>query len=203
MAHVKHATTDHPVQPAIARRWSPYGFGEGAVSGDDLASLFEAARWAPSSYNEQPWVYLVARREDAEDFERAVSCLVEGNRAWASRAAVLVLAVVRTTYARNGKPNRVALHDLGLASANLSVEATARNLSVHQMGGILPDRIRELYALPADVEPATALAIGVPDDADALPEPWRERDGRPRSRKPLAEFVFAGAWGKPADLADR
>jgi len=202
MPNAKQARTDHPVQPILVRRWSPYGFGKAGVSGEDLASLFEAARWAPSSYNEQPWVYFVARREDREEFERVLSCLTEGNRRWAANAAVLVLAAVRTTLSRNGKPNRVALHDLGLASANLTLEATARGLAVHQMGGILPARIRELYRLPEEVEPATALAIGAAAGPGEDNEAWRERDTMPRTRRPLDEFVFERAWGRPAPLGD-
>lgn len=198
--HPKRADVDHPVLDAIAERWSPYGFAKEPVSDEDLRSILEAARWAPSSFNEQPWRYFVARREDPEDFERALSCLTEGNRAWASNASVLLLAVVTTTYARNGKANGVALHDLGLASAMLTVEATALGLAAHQMGGILPDRIRELYALPDDVKPVTAIAIGVPAEPETLPEKWRERDTRPRTRRPLAETAFGRRWGEPADV---
>src|SRR5262245_29146922 len=124
------ATTDHPVHELIAARWSPYAFSDRPVARADLLSLFEAARWAASSYNEQPWSYLVATREDPEEFARALSCLVEGNQAWAKAAPVLALACTSLKFARDGRPNAAAIHDLGLASANLVLEATARGLAV-------------------------------------------------------------------------
>jgi nitroreductase len=196
----KKATPDHPVHELVAARWSPYGFQDHPVSDADLRSLFEAARWAPSSYNEQPWSYIVAKKDDPEEFQRLLSCLVEGNQAWAKAAPVLALGVVRLKFVRNDKPNRAAVHDLGLAAGNLLVEATARGLSVHQMIGILPDRARELYAIPEGSEAWTALAIGYRADPAGLPEPLRQRDEAPRARKPLAAFVFGGAWGRPSSI---
>lgn len=193
----RRARTDHPVHELIARRFSPCGFQERQVPADDLRSLFEAARWAPSSYNEQPWSYIVATRDDPARFADLLSCLVEANQAWAARAPVLVICVARNDLARLGRPNTMALHDVGLASATLTFEATARGLAVHQMAGILPDRARELYSLPENVAAVTALAIGFAADPSALPEALRERDTAPRTRKRLEEFVFGGAWGKP------
>jgi nitroreductase len=195
---VKDAKTDHPIHPLLAERWSPYAFADRPVAESDLRSLFEAARWAPSSYNEQPWSYLVARRETPDQFERLLSCLVEGNRVWAQRAPVVALGVVRLALARNGEPNRAARHDLGLASANLSAEATSRGLRVHQMIGILPERARELYGIPAGHEALTGLAIGYEAPAEVLPERLRERDLGARQRRALREFVFAGSWGTAA-----
>src|SRR5689334_19809323 len=120
------AATDHPVHELIAARWSPYAFADRAVASDDLLALFEAARWAPSSYNEQPWSYLVATRDEPEEFARLLSCLVEGNQAWARAAPVLALGCTSLQFTRNGQPNAAAVHDLGLASAMLVLEATAR-----------------------------------------------------------------------------
>src|SRR5437867_1118937 len=191
----KKALTDYPIQEFLAQRWSPYGFADRPVAQADLCSLFEAARWAPSSYNEQPWTYLVATKEDPEEFGRLLSCLVEGNQAWAKAAPVLALGCTSLNFARTGQPNAAAVHDLGLAAANLCLEATARALSVHQMIGILPDRARELFRIPEGVRPVTGLAIGYAADPDTLPEKFRERDLTPRRRKALAEFVFGGAWG--------
>src|ERR1700682_1270889 len=136
----KRAATDYPVQDLIATRWSPYAFADRPVSKDDLHSLFEAARWAPSSYNEKPWSSLAAGRDQPEEFERLLSCLVEANQAWAKLAPVLALGCTSLNFTRNCQPNAAAVHDLGLASANLVLEATARGLAVHQMIGILPDR---------------------------------------------------------------
>ncbi len=182
----------------IARRWSPYGFDGRPVAPEDVCSLFEAARWAASSFNEQPWRYIVALREEAGEFGRLLSCLLEGNRAWASAAPVLALGVVRRHFERNDAPNAVALHDLGLASGNLSLEATARGLSVHQMRGIFPDRARELYRVPPGFEVVTGLAIGYAAPPASLEGPLRDRDLAPRARRPLGEFVFSGEWGQAA-----
>jgi len=201
MSDLKQAALDHPIHELIARRWSPYAFADRPVPVEDLRSLFEAARWAASSYNEQPWRYIVATKENPGEFERLLSCLVEGNQPWAKGAPVLALGCAALKFAANDKPNAVALHDLGQASAALSVEATARGLFVHQMAGILPDRARELYQIPADVQPLTGVAIGYLGSPDALPEAYRKRDLSPRQRKPLVEFVFAGQWGAAADLA--
>jgi len=197
---VKQATPDHPVQDLIAQRWSPYGFADRRVSEADLRSIFEAARWAPSSYNEQPWRYVVATKEKSAEFARLLSCLVEANQAWAQAAPVLALGCTSLNFTRNNKPNAAAVHDLGLASASLSLEATARGLFVHQMIGILPEKARELYRIPADVQPLTALAIGYAADPDSLPETLRARDVAARTRRPLAEFLFSGQWGSAASL---
>ena len=195
------AATDHPVHDLLARRWSPYAFADRPVAKEDLLSLFEAARWAPSSYNEQPWSYLVATREDPEEFGRLLSCLVEGNQSWAKAAPVLALGCTTLNFVLNGQPNAAAVHDLGLASASLVLEATARGLAVHQMIGILPDRARELYQVPEGVRPLTGLAIGYAGDPAALPEPLRPRDAARRPRKPLADFLFGGRWGTTAPVA--
>lgn len=196
----KQAKPDHPIHELIARRWSPYAFAERPVSDDDLRSLFEAARWAASSYNEQPWSYIVATRANPEEFERLLSCLVEGNQPWAKAAPVLALGCTSLRFARNDKPNAAAIHDLGLASAALTFEATARGLFVHQMIGILPDKAREVYDIPEGVEPKTALAIGYLADPSSLPEPYRGRDLAARERKGLSDFVFGGTWGTASPL---
>ena len=196
----KQASPDHPIQDLLARRWSPYGFADRPVPAADLRALFEAARWAASSYNEQPWSYLVATRDDTEGFARLLSCLVEGNRAWAEAAPVLALGCTSLLFKKNGKPNAAAVHDLGLAAGNLCAEATARGLFVHQMIGILPDKAREVYRIPEGVQPVTGLAVGYPADPDTLPEKLKERDLAPRTRRPLAEFVFGREWGTPSNL---
>jgi len=196
----KQSTPDHPIHDLIARRWSPYAFADRPVSDDDLLSLFEAARWAASSYNEQPWSYIVATRENPEEFERLLSCLVEGNQPWAKAAPVLALGCTALRFARNDKLNAAAVHDLGLASATLTLEATARGLFVHQMIGILPDKAREVYNIPESVQPTTGLAIGYLADPGSLPEPYKGRDLAPRERKDLRQFVFGGTWGAASPL---
>jgi len=196
----KQADTDYPVHQLIADRWSPYGFSDSVPPKSDLVSLFEAARWAASSYNEQPWSYIVATRDNADEFGRLLGCLVEGNQTWAGNAPVLALSVASLTFTRNGKPNAAAIHDLGLAAGNLCLEATARGLAVHQMIGILPEVARETYQIPDDHQPLTGLAIGYAANPDTLRDALRKRDESPRERKPLAEFVFAGKWGATTDL---
>jgi nitroreductase len=198
--NIKKATTDHPIIRILSDRWSPYGFADRPVAEADRLSLFEAARWAASSYNEQPWNYLVATQENPREFARLLACLVEANQAWAETAPVLVLSVVSLRFAKNNQDNRAAVHDLGLAAGNLSVEATARGLSVHQMIGILPDKAREAYQIPEHYEAWTAMAIGYKADPATMPATLKERDLTPRQRKPLNEFVFSGLWGKPAPL---
>jgi nitroreductase len=198
--NIKKAATDYPISHLLADRWSPYAFEDRLVAEEDLLSLFEAARWAASSYNEQPWNYLIATKEDAPEFLRLLSCLVEGNQSWAKNAPVLILGVVSLQFAKNKKDNRAAVHDLGLAAGNLSAEATSRGLSVHQMIGILPDKARELYQIPEHFEAWTAMAIGYKTDPATLPEAMKERDLTPRTRKSLKEFVFAGQWKKPSPL---
>lgn len=194
MNEAKRAHPHHPIHELIATRWSPYGFDSRPVAEGDLLSLFEAARWAASSYNEQPWRFIVAREEEPAEFDRLLTCLVEGNQAWARHAPVLALAVVSLRFSRNGKPNRAAHHDIGTATCSLQLEATARGLSVHPMIGIQPERARTEYAIPEGYEAYTALAIGYAAPLDAVDESLRRRDAAPRARKPLSEFVFTGAW---------
>lgn len=197
----KKASTDHPIHELLAKRWSPYAFDDRPVAEADLRSLFEAARWAPSSYNEQPWRYIVATKDDPEEFQRLHSCLTEGNQVWAKAAPVLALGVVSLRFARNAKDNRAAVHDLGLAAGNLLVEATARGLFVHQMIGIRPERAREIYQIPEGFEAWTGLAIGYRGDPQSLPDELRQREQAPRRRKPLREFVFSKKWENPSPLA--
>ncbi|HEX3725271.1 MAG TPA: nitroreductase family protein [Pirellulales bacterium] len=198
----KRAQTAFAVHELIAARYSPYGFSDQPVSKADLCSLFEAARWAPSSYNEQPWSYIVATKDEPESFQQLLGCLVEGNQAWAKSAPVLALGCTTLNFVRNNNPNAAAQHDLGLASGNICLEATARGLTVHQMIGIQPDKAREVYRIPPGVLPLTGLAIGYAADANLVPSPFRERDLAVRKRKSSAEFVFGGEWGTPAKLVE-
>jgi nitroreductase len=197
----KPAPSDFPVHQLIRDRWSPRAFSDKAIPQDVLRSLFEAARWAPSSSNQQPWAYIVATKDDKENFDKMLGVLVEFNAGWAKNAAALAIAVAELTFTQNNTPNRNAQYDTGAASALLSVEATARGLAVHQMAGFDPEKARQTFGIPAGWEPIAALAIGYPGDPDSLPAKLKDRELAPRTRKPLSEFVMAGHWGHPAAFA--
>jgi len=194
------ATTSFPIEPLLARRSSPRAFAAVPVARALLGSLFEAARWAPSCFNEQPWRFVFAVREDAEAFARLGSCLAESNARWATAAPVLMLSVAKANFARNDRPNRHALHDVGLAMENLVLQAEALGLAVHQMAGFDLARARDLLAVPPGFEPVAMAAIGYRGDADQLPEPLRQRELAPRERQPLSELVFEGRFGQVAEL---
>jgi nitroreductase len=194
----KRAPTDFPVHDFIAERWSPRAFSDKPVAPDVLQSLFEAARWAPSSSNEQPWAYMAATKDDAENFAKLVSALLPSNVTWAQHAPVLALAVAELAFAKSGTPNRNAQYDVGAASAWLTVEATSRGLFVHQMGGYDHDKARQVFQIPAGWEPIAAMAIGYPGDPDSLPQPLRDREVAPRTRKPISQFVMSGSWQNKA-----
>ncbi|MBM4117213.1 nitroreductase [bacterium] len=183
---------------AIRRRWSPRAWTAEPLPAGAIAALFEAARWAPSSFNEQPWRWLVAGREDPNAFALLLSCLGEWNQRWARRAGALALAVTREQFSRNEKSNHHAWYDLGQACALMAVQAAALGLQTHQMGGIDPERARQVYGVPAGYQVVTGIAIGRPGDPAALDdEGMRESELAPRRRRPLAESVFAGRWGEP------
>jgi nitroreductase len=192
----KLAVTTFPIHDLIRRRWSPRAFADRPVEPGRLGSLLEAARWAASSYNEQPWAFIVATREQTVEHNRLLECLVEFNRGWANAAPVLLLAVAHLNLAKSGQPNTHAVHDVGQALANLALQAVADGLMVHQMAGILPDKAQAKFAIPDGWKAVTGAAIGYPGSVDSLPEGLRERELSARQRKPLDEFVFAGQWGQ-------
>jgi nitroreductase len=194
------APVEYPVQELIKNRWSPRAFSDKPVSPEVLQSLFEAARWAPSSNNEQPWAYIVATKDDTENFEKSLGTLIEFNANWAKKAPVLVIAVAELAFAKNNAANRNAQYDVGAASLQLALEATARGLVVHQMAGFDPETAKEAYNIPQGWEPIAAMAIGYPGDASSLPEPYQTREKAPRTRKRIREFVMSGQWGHTAEF---
>ena len=193
----KRASADHPIFDLLTRRWSTRAFSDRSVDRETLASLFEAARWAPSSGNGQPWSYLVATNDNAAEHERMASVLTPGN-VWARKAPVLALSVA--TLHRADKPNRTAHHDLGLANENLVIQAVSMGLAVHMMAGFHIEMAREMFEIPANHDPLAMLAIGYPGDPASLPEDLRVKDLAPRQRKPIREFVFGGKFGQPVGL---
>ena len=194
----KPAAPDHPIHELLVRRWSPRAFSDHLIEPDKIHSLLEAARWSASSFNEQPWSFLIATRDDEALFSKAVSCLFEANQSWAQTAPLLILTTSKKSFSHNNKPNRVYLHDLGLAIGSLSLQATAMGLALHQMAGVDVEKIRQLYDVPPDHDPITAIAVGYPGDPQQLPPKIREIEQSPRTRKSLSEFVFSGQFDTPA-----
>ncbi len=191
----KPADTQFPIHDLLRRRWSPRAFSLQPVEQEKIQRLLEAARWAASCFNEQPWVFIIAKADQPAEHEKLLSCLVEGNRIWAKRAPLLMITLAKLNFSHNDQPNHHASHDVGLAVGNLLVQATAMNLVVHQMAGILSEVIRKEYTVDSGYDPVTALAIGYQGDLQSLPDILREREQEERSRKPLQEFVFSETWG--------
>jgi len=197
----KPADTLHPIHELLSRRWSPRAFSDRPVAPDVFKSLWEAARWAPSCFNEQPWSFLAATQHDPQEFNRMVACLVEGNQVWAKQAPVLIITVAKKQFDHNHKANPHAWHDVGQAVMSLTVQATALGLVLHQMAGIVPDKIRETYGIPDRYEPVAGIALGYPGNPDSLPDPLKKKELGPRSRHAAREFVFSGRWGQASKLA--
>src|SRR5579862_4695541 len=174
MSHI--ASTNHPVLDVITKRWSPYVFSERPVPAEDLRSLFEAARWAASSYNAQPWSFIVGTKDDPTNYQRVLDCFVEFNQGWAKSAPVLALSVAQMKFGHNDQPNSHAFHDVGQAAATLQLQAEELGLSVHQMAGILPDKAREIFKIPEGHNVVAGFAIGYPGDPAHLPEGLREKE---------------------------
>jgi nitroreductase len=196
----KIAQTTAAVMPSVANRWSPRAFAPTAVKKADLKSLLEAARWAASAYNEQPWRYIVATRDNAAEFDKLLGVLVEANQAWAKNAQVLMLSLAKKTYTYNGSPNRHAWHDVGMADAQLSLQASSLGLATHWMAGFSAQKAVEAYNIPDDFEPVAAVAIGYEGDPETLPEAARKAELAPRERKPHEALFFTGSFGQPTNL---
>ena len=199
----KLPTTQAALHELIRQRWSPVGFDrERPIKRSALMSILEAARWAASSSNLQPWRFIVARRQDKGEFAKLLSVLREGNIAWAQHATVLMVACSRK-FRKEDIPNRHAGHDLGLAVGQMVLQALSQGIYVHQMGGFFPDKAREVYAIPDDFEPYTCLAFGYRGtELGHLAEAQQARDAAARERQPLAEMVFSGGWAQVADFLD-
>jgi nitroreductase len=195
----KPAETSVPIHDLIRHRWSPRAFDPRPVEPEKLRTVFEAARWAPSSYNAQPWYFIVGTKDDPENYNRVLDTFVEFNQGWAKQAPVLALSVAKLTF-DDGKPNRHAFHDVGQAAASLTIQAEALGLSVHQMAGIDPEKARKLFHIPADYEAVAGMALGYAGDPSSLGDEMRKRELAPRQRKPLDSFVFTGEWGKVSPL---
>lgn len=193
---VKHGTTDVPVEEIFLRRWSPRAFAEQAVSDRDLKVIFSAGGWAASCFNEQPWRFLVGRKGDSS-WTRIREALVASNQAWASSAPVLYASFAKRTFTLNNQPNRVAQHDVGAASAQMALQATALGLYVHGMVGFDPEKLKSAFNVPDDFEPVACWALGYLGDPDSLSDRLKQREFEPRQRKALNDWVFS-EWGHAA-----
>lgn len=187
---MKEAITKYPVHELIRKRWSARAFSKKSIDDHTLFTLFEAAHWAASSNNEQPWRYIYAKREDKETFAKIVDCLMAGNQPWAKNAAVLILCLIKNTAGAENRPNPIALHDAGLANATLLLQAISENIYGHMMGGYDKVKTREKFNIPIGYDTVLVMALGYLDSPETLEEPFKTREVTPRSRKELSEIVF-------------
>lgn len=183
----KIANTQYDINSLIKGRWSARAFSDKNISDDLLNQFIEAASWAASSMNEQPWLYYAAHR-GTPAFELLVEVLMSGNQTWAKDAAVLLLSLARKTFT-NGNPNRHYMHDVGAANQNLMLEATANGVLGHLMGGFDVVKTKEVFGLTDDLDPVVVIALGYPGNAEQLPAPFNEREVAPRLRKALGEIL--------------
>lgn len=192
----KPAKTQVKIHDIIMTRWSPKAFDPSQpVARDDLLAMLEAARWAPSSYNDQPWRFIVCDKNTNERaWENALATLVDKNRRWAKNAPLLILSVAMDNFVHNGQPNRCAIYDTGAASMSLCLQATALGLVVHQMGGFDAKLARTCFQLPDDCKPMAMMAIGHQAELGILDEEFQESEAAERVRQPLSERFFAGHW---------
>ncbi len=187
------------VLPVFHERWSPRSFSDREVSRESLGKIFEAARWAASSYNEQPWRFLVGRR-GSETYDKIFASMGEFNQKWAGTAPVLLLGAASPKFSHNGTPNRFAFYDLGAAASYMTLQAASLGLATHQMAGFDQEKARELLGIPADYLIGSVIALGYQDEPEKLGDKQLiGQETSPRQRKPLVEFVLE-AWGKPMDL---
>jgi len=181
------------LQELISDRRSTVAFSDKIVSEDDIKLLFEAARWAPSSYNAQPWRFVVARKGLDSLYDDFYALLMEGNKSWAGSSPILVLSLTEVKDSQD-RSNRFAFHDLGMAVGNLLTQATSMGLFVHQMGGYDIDRARKQLNIPDNYETGSMMAIGYIGEVDDLPDDLRNRELAKRERKNIDEFAFIGKW---------
>lgn len=198
----KPAQTTYPILDVLAQRWSLRAFSDRRIEPEKLRRLFEAVRWAPSSFNEQPWRFIIATKDQPEQFEKLLSCLMDKNQRWVKSggAPFLMIALSKKTFTYNGKPNRAHLHDIGLAVGNFVIQATAMDLFVCQLQGIHLQRVIDLFHVPDDFEPTMGCVAGYAGEVSRLPEEFHEREKRPRTRADFKDFVFEDDFGIPAKL---
>lgn len=187
----KRSNTLHPL---IRKRKSVVSFSPEIPDDKTIKMLFEAARWAPSSRNQQPWRFIYATRDDKVHYQRLFELLNEGNKEWAHSAPVLALSVAESFHDYKNRPNRFAFHDLGMAVGNLLIQATHMGLYAHQMGGYDVEGARQVFGIPERFEPGAMIALGYHGEIDHLPMELKRRELKKRTRKDIEEFAFKGSW---------
>ena len=194
----KNAATSVPIHDLMTRRWSPRAYDANRpVTRAQLASLLEAARWAPSCNGVEPWRFLIwDRSRDEAGFQLAFECLTESNKRWVKNAPLLLLSVASPDPLGGGRPNRYWQHDTGMASLSLALQAVALGLIAHQMAGYDVDKARTAFAIPAECMPMAMIAVGYQASPEVLDEETKKKEITPRSRKPLGERFFEGGWGQ-------
>lgn len=197
----KPADAQYDILDTLANRWSTRAFDERPVEPQTLRQLFEAARWSASTFNGQPWRFIVATQDQPESFERIAQSINENNRCWARHAPVLMLVCARRTHP-TGSPNRMYQFDAGLGVQNMIIQATAMGIYARQMAGILPDVARELFEVPEEYEVLVGIAMGYPGSPDRLSEKDAEKEAQPRTRIPQEAFVFGERFGVTAPFIE-
>ena len=190
----KPSPSGRPIHELLRRRWSPRAFSDRAVPTEVLLNIFEGARWAPSASNRQPWSFIIGIKGQGDGHGAIFGCLNTGNRVWAGRAPILIVAVASTVN-EDGKTNAWALYDIGQAVAHLSIQGMADGVWVHQMAGFDKEAMRKALAIPEGGEPVTVIALGYADEPGILPAELQDRENAPRQRKELGSMVYANKWG--------
>lgn len=198
----RKALTSVPIHDLLARRWSPRAYDKARpVTREQLVTIMEAGRWAPSCNGDEPWRYLVwDRTRDPEGWRKAFDCLSESNKKWVQNVPLLMLSCAGSLFGHSGKPNRWTQHDTGAASVCMALQAEALGLVIHQMGGYDAEKVRAAFAIPAEYTPMAMIAVGYQAEPDILDDETKAKELRPRARKPLAERFYEGGWGKPVAL---
>lgn len=195
----KPALTQVPILDVIANRWSGRAYDANKlVTQQQIISMLEAARWAPSCFGDEPWRFIVMdKNNNATAWEKAFDCLVPGNQAWAKDAPVLILICADSLFSHNQKLNRWSAYDTGAAAISLCLQATSMGLMTHQMGGFDGEKARDIFAIPEQYQMMSMLAVGYAAEVDSLPDELKEREVAPRKRRALSELFYDGVWNQP------
>lgn len=193
----KLAPIDYPIHPLLTKRWSPIAFSDQTISDEEMQQLFEAARWAPSCFNEQPWNFVFASKKNIEYYKNILDCLSEKNQIWAKTAPILMITIAKLDFDHNGKPNRWSWYDVGQAMSHLTFQAMSMGIYCHQMAGFSKSSAKGSLNIPEGFEPISAVALGYIGDQSVLPEDLQIRNNAPRFRKKQDEFIFKGNYRTP------